>query len=87
MRLKHDIVLLGHLNNGLGFYRFIYNGGERAYVGVIAQEVKTVMPKAVVRDRHGYLKVLYDKLGLEFETYDHWITSGSRIPTGPRLQQ
>jgi Protein of unknown function (DUF3300) len=53
-RLKHDIVLLGHLNNGLGFYRFVYNGGQTAYVGVIAQEVQTVMPKAVVRDRDGY---------------------------------
>ena len=24
--LKHDIVLLGHLDNGIGFYRFSYNG-------------------------------------------------------------
>jgi hypothetical protein len=38
------------------------------------------MPKAVVRDRDGYLRVLYDKLGLKFETYDHWIASGARIP-------
>lgn len=83
-RLKHDILLLGHINNGLGFYRFVYNGGETAYVGVIAQEVQTVMPKAVVRDRDGYLKVLYDKLGVKFETYDHWIASGARIPAGAR---
>jgi hypothetical protein len=34
--LKHDIVLLGHLDNGLGFYRFSYNGSHKAYVGVIA---------------------------------------------------
>src|SRR6516225_2956568 len=32
--LKHDIVLLGQLNNGLGFYRFAYNGSSKAYVGV-----------------------------------------------------
>lgn len=87
MRLKHDIVLLGYLNNGLGFYRFIYNCGGRAYVGVIAQEVQMVMPKAVVWDRDGYLKVLYDRLGLKFETYDHWITSGAQAPTGTRPQQ
>ncbi|MCL2452719.1 MAG: DUF3300 domain-containing protein [Alphaproteobacteria bacterium] len=83
LRLKHDIVLLGHLNNGLGFYRFVYNGGEKAYVGVIAQEVQKLMPRAVVRDEDGYLKVLYDKLGLKFETYDHWLASGARVPRVP----
>jgi hypothetical protein len=29
MMLKHDISLLGHLDNGLGFYRFSYNGSAR----------------------------------------------------------
>ena len=29
VRLKHDIVLLGRLDDGLGFYRFIYNGGAQ----------------------------------------------------------
>jgi hypothetical protein len=82
-RLKHEIILLGHLNNGLGFYRFVYNGGEKAYVGVIAQEVQRVIPQAVVRDRDGYLKVLYDKLGLKFQTYGHWIASGARVPPLP----
>src|SRR6266481_6175197 len=37
MMLKHDISLLGHLDNGLGFYRFSYNGSDKAYVGVMAQ--------------------------------------------------
>jgi hypothetical protein len=86
IRLKHDITLLGHLNNGLGFYRFVYNGGERAYVGVMAQEVQRNTPTAVGRDRHGYLKVFYDKLGLKFQTYDHWIASGARVPTIVRIQ-
>ena len=40
MRLKHDIVLLGRLDDGLGYYRFVYNGGHTAYVGVMAQEVR-----------------------------------------------
>ena len=31
------------------------------------------MPDAVVRGRDGYLRVFYDKLGLKFETYDHWL--------------
>jgi hypothetical protein len=78
-RLKHNITLLGHLNNGLGFYSFVYNGGERTYVGVIAQEVQTVMPDAVSRGPDGYLRVFYEKLGLKFQTYDQWIASGARI--------
>ena len=79
--LKHDITLLGHLDNGLGFYRFVYNGGDKAYVGVMAQEVQTVRPDAVVRGRDGYLRVFYDKIGVKFETYNQWIASGARIPS------
>jgi hypothetical protein len=77
--LKHDIVLLGHLDNGLGFYRFAYTGSDRGYVGVMAQEVQQVVPDAVVRGRDGYLRVFYDKLGLKLETYERWITSGARV--------
>jgi uncharacterized protein DUF3300/endosialidase-like protein len=80
MRLKHDIVLLGRIDDGLGFYRFTYNGGRTAYVGVMAQEVRSLMPEAVVRGRDGYLRVFYDKLGFTFQTYDAWIASGARIP-------
>ena len=78
--LKHDIVLLGYLDNGLGFYRFSYYGSSKAYVGVIAQEVQTVMPEAVIRGRDGYLMVLYDQLGLHLQTYDHWVASGAQLP-------
>jgi hypothetical protein len=81
MRLKHDIVMLGYLSNGLGFYRFVYNGGRTAYVGVMAQEVQKIIPEAVVRDRDGYLEVLYDRVGVKFETYDRWVASGARIPS------
>ena len=80
VRLKHDIVLLGRLDNGLGFYRFAYNGSDKGYVGVMAQEVEAVMPDAVTRGRDGYLRVDYDRLGLRFETYERWIASGGRIP-------
>ena len=80
--LKHDIQLLGHLDNGLGFYRFSYNGSHKAYVGVIAQEVRTVMPQAVARGRDGYLRVFYDRLGVKFESYDRWIATGAHVPAG-----
>ena len=78
--VKHDITLLGRLDNGLGFYRFSYNGSDKAYVGVIAQEVRAVVPEAVARGRDGYLRVFYRKLGVPFETFDEWISAGARIP-------
>ena len=84
--LKHDIILLGHLDNGLGFYRFAYSGSDRAYVGVMAQEVLEVAPDAVVRGRDGYLRVHYDRLGLRFQTYDQWVASGARLPAGASIQ-
>jgi hypothetical protein len=80
MRLKHDIVLLGRLNDGLGYYRFVYNGGQTAYVGVMAQEVRTVAPEAVTRSADGYMRVSYDRLGLPFETYEQWVESGAHLP-------
>src|SRR6266540_703686 len=86
MMLKHDISLLGHLDNGLGFYRFSYNGSDKTYVGVMAQEVQTVMPAAVLRGSDGYLRVFYDKLGLKFQTYDQWTASGAHIPAGTPVE-
>jgi Protein of unknown function (DUF3300) len=80
VRLKHDIALLGRFDNSIGLYRFTYNGDVKAYVGVMAQEVQTVVPEAVVRGRDGYLRVFYDKLGLKFQTYDRWIASGAPVP-------
>ena len=77
---KHDIVLLGHLDNGLGFYRFSYNGSDKAYVGVMAQEVQTIMPEAVARGSDGYLRVNYELLGLHMQTWEEWMDSGERIP-------
>jgi hypothetical protein len=83
IRLKHDVVLLGHLDDGLGFYRFAYNGSDKAYVGVIAQEVRQVMPSAVLKGRDGYLRVRYDRLGVAIQSYDQWRAAGAKIPSGP----
>ena len=83
---KHDIALIGRLDNGLGFYRYRYNGSNKAYVGVMAQEVQAVMPDAVVRGPDGYLRVFYDRLGLTFESYDHWVASGARIPSATAIR-
>jgi hypothetical protein len=78
--LKHDVVLLGHLANGLGYYRFSYLGSRKVYVGVIAQDVEGVMPEAVTRGSDGYLRVYYEKLGLKFRSYRDWLAGGARIP-------
>jgi hypothetical protein len=85
MMLKHDVSLLGQLDNGIGFYRFGYNGSDKTYVGVMAQQVQTVVPTAVVRGRDGYLRVDYDKLGVKFETYDQWVASGAHVPAGATI--
>ncbi|HEY7296510.1 MAG TPA: tail fiber domain-containing protein [Xanthobacteraceae bacterium] len=81
IRLKHDVALLGRLDNGLGLYRFSYNGSNNIYVGVMAQEVETIMPEAVVRGKDGYLRVYYDRLGLRLQTWRAWEAEGQKIPT------
>jgi hypothetical protein len=80
IQAKHDIALLGLLNYGVGFYRFSYIGSEKAYVGVMAQEVQKVAPEAVVRGSDGYLRVYYDRLGLQMQTWEDWVASGKKIP-------
>ena len=85
IRLKHDIALLGRLDNGLGLYRFSYNSSNKAYVGVIAQEVAQIRPDAAVVGPDGYLRVRYEKLGLKFESYQEWLSSGGQIPLRGRL--
>jgi hypothetical protein len=84
IRLKHDIVLLGHLDNGLGFYRFAYDGSDKTYVGVMAQDVQRVMPEAVTVGSDGYLRVRYEKLGLNFQTYAQWLASGAKVPAATK---
>jgi hypothetical protein len=79
--LKHDVVLLGHLANGLGYYRFSYLGSSKPYVGVIAQEVQSLVPEAVTRGQDGYLRVYYGQLGLKLRSYADWLAAGAKIPT------
>ncbi|MBR0735169.1 DUF3300 domain-containing protein [Bradyrhizobium japonicum] len=80
INLKHDVVLLGRLDNGLGCYRFAYDGSDKLYVGVIAQEVQAIRPDAVARDNDGYLRVYYERLGLKLRSYDSWVLSGGVLP-------
>ncbi len=79
--IKHDISLLGRMDNGLAFYRFAYDGSSKRYVGVMAQEVQEIRPDAVMRGRDGNLRVFYEKLGVKFQTYGQWLASGAHVPT------
>ena len=69
-----------NLDNGIGFYRFAYNGSDQVYVGVMAQEVEAVRPDAVMRGDDGYLRVFYGRLGLRMQTYDDWLAAGGMLP-------
>jgi Chaperone of endosialidase len=73
IRLKRDIVKVGHLIEGIDLYRYRYIGGEQLYVGVMAQEVADVDPDAVLLGPDGYLRVNYGRLGLHLQTWDEWI--------------
>ena len=84
IRAKHAVQLLGKLDNGLGFYRFSYIGSDKSYVGVMAQDVQNVAPKAVTRGADGYLRVSYDQLGLKMQSYEDWVAGGEKLPTVAR---
>lgn len=48
-RLKSAIELVGRLKNGIGLYKFKYFGRGLEQFGVMADEVRKVLPSAVVR--------------------------------------
>jgi hypothetical protein len=72
VRVKRDIALLGHLDNGLGIYSYRYLWSDQRYVGVMAQEVALVRADAVEHGADGYLRVNYARLGLHLQTWDEW---------------
>ena len=73
IRLKRDVALIGRLPDGLGLYRYRYVWGDTVYVGVMAQEVALLYPKAIVRDASDdYLRVNYSRLGFKLMTLREW---------------
>ncbi len=69
--LKENIVRVGTHDLGIGLYLFDYKmqfkdrfGHERR-LGVMADEVETVMPSAVVMHPEGFKTVNYGALGLQ----------------------
>lgn len=61
-RLKEDIQVQGKLPSGLGVYSFRYLGGKSKFLGVMADEVAAVFPKAVVYGPDGYASVDYGRV-------------------------
>ena len=67
-RLKENIKPIGKSENGHNLYTWDWNdkakelGVNDPAIGVLAQEVKKYMPKAVITDENGYYKVNYGVL-------------------------
>lgn len=68
-RLKDGIVAVGKDDRtGLTLYEFHYlEQPGRRYIGVMADEVETLMPDAVTYDDMGYASVDYGMLGIEMK--------------------
>lgn len=69
---KRNIVQVGRHPLGMGLYLFDYKlefqefaGGGRQF-GVMADEVETVVPEAVIMHPDGYKQVDYAMLGIDF---------------------
>ncbi len=62
-RLKKDVTKVGKHENGLNLYRYRYVWGGPEWIGVMAQEVALIHPKAIV-PVNGWLAVDYGKIGL-----------------------
>jgi hypothetical protein len=78
IRLKRDIAEVGLTPGGLHLYRFRYLWSDTVYVGVMAQEVLTQTPAAVIQGDDGYLRVDYGQLGLKFQTFEEWSAATGR---------
>lgn len=66
-RLKENIERVGTYINGLPTYEFNYRDDPIRYRGVMAQDVETEFPEAIVRMPDGMMAVRYDMLGISME--------------------
>lgn len=64
-RVKRDVQRVGFLPNGLPVYSFRYLWDDRIRCGVMSDEVRAVMPSAVVTHESGYDMVNYTAIGAE----------------------
>lgn len=71
-RLKTDIERLGQLPNGISLYRFRYRFSPAVFVGVLAQDVREIVPEAVRVGPAGMMRVDYERLGTRLLTWSAW---------------
>ena len=79
-RLKRGIEHLVTLENGIRLYSFRYLWDDKAYVGVMAQDLleNQAWRDAVSLTPSGYYLVDYGALGLRMMTLEHWRSRASR---------
>ena len=68
-RLKTDVTRAGTADNGLPLYHFRYAGQSQTWEGVMAQDVLSHTPEAVI-EVGDYYAVDYGMLGLEMRAVD-----------------
>ena len=61
-RLKTNIKRIGQMANGLFIYLYNYIWGGDTQIGVMADEVKRIMPHAVITLPSGYDAVNYNEV-------------------------
>ncbi len=68
IRLKENIQPIGKSDKGINLYTWDWNeegkriAGNQPTIGVLAQELREVMPEAVTEGPDGYLRVNYLKV-------------------------
>lgn len=72
-RMKENIEQVGKDEaTGLNLYEFNYIGiPDHRYRGVMADEVESKFPEAVVYDDFGFASVMYGRLGIEMKEVSH----------------
>ena len=66
VRLKDNIKKIGTSIEGYNIYKFRYLDSTKEYIGVMAQEVKSKKPEAVMKLNNGFYGVDYSQLDVEF---------------------
>ena len=72
-RLKTGIANLGETEDGIKLYSWKYKSDPvTTWVGVMAQDLETTHPDALVTGANGFYRVNYSKLGVRMMTLEQW---------------
>ena len=72
-RLKTDIAELGETDDGIKLYSWKYKSDlVTTWVGVMAQDLETTHPEALVTGADGFYRVNYSRLGVQMMTLEQW---------------